>query len=295
MPVNYQNETFYSIEELSQPTNIPLEELKQFAVTAKKISISPREIQDAIHINKLELNKFFESFLSFKGIPSDRQHKIPDYLHNCTSAWAITLVEMYSKKINFPAAVSPEQGEFLKSIISNINPDNIVEIGCFTGISTIWMAAGLEQIGSKATIHAVDLFNEILPWLPHRYGYLSDPLEYARNSALSAGLGHKIKFHKMNSLEMSKRFNELINQPIDFLFIDGDHTKEGCMSDFVNFYPYVSTGGYIMLHDIYPEHCGWDGPRYVIDEWLIHNHNLSLVEIKTSPNNFGMALMRKIG
>lgn len=294
MPVNYENEIFYSIEELTIPTNINLEELNNFIINTNNKTFAKKQIQGKIHINKNDLNIFFENFLSLKGIPQDRQYKIPNYLQNCTSAWATTLIEMYSKKVNFPAAVSPEQGEFLKSIVSNINPGNVLEIGCFTGISTLWMAAGLEQIGSKATIHAVDLFNDILPWLPHRYGYLSNPLEYARNCALSAGLAHKIKFHKMNSGEMAKRFPEIINQQIDFLFIDGDHTKEGCMIDFVNFYPYVSTGGYIMLHDIYPEHCGWEGPRYVIDEWLIHHSHLKLVEIKTSPTNFGMALIRKI-
>ncbi|MBW4557175.1 MAG: class I SAM-dependent methyltransferase [Trichormus sp. ATA11-4-KO1] len=294
MPVNYGNETFYSVEELSQPTNIPIRELKNFVDHAVHTNLQLKDIQGIPHINKHDLDILFESLFLFKGIPDDREHKIPDYLNNCTSPWATTLIKMYNNKINFPAAVSPEQGEFLKSIVCNINPNNILEIGCFTGISTIWMAAGLEQIASQTTIHAVDLFNEILPWLPHRYGYLSDPLDYAQTCALSAQLSHRIKFHKMNSLEMGKRFNELINQPIDFLFIDGDHTREGCMSDFMNFYPFVSKGGYIMLHDIYPEDCGWDGPRYVIDEWISKNSNLGLVEIKTSPCNFGMALIRKL-
>jgi predicted O-methyltransferase YrrM len=123
---------------------------------------------------------------------------------------------------------------------------------------------------------------------------LRDPLDYAQACVLSAGLSHRVKFHKMNSLEMGRRFKELILHPIDFLFIDGDHTWEGCTSDFMNFYPYVSPGGYIMLHDIYPEHCGWDGPRYVIDEWLNYHPNLKLIEIQTSPSNFGMALIRKL-
>jgi predicted O-methyltransferase YrrM len=294
MPINHEDEIFYSLEELSQPINMSVKELYNFIDNAIAANVNQKEIGGIYYINKLDLEVIFEKLFYFKGIPEDREYKIPNYLQNCTSPWANTLVKMYNNKINFPAALSPEQGEFIKSIVCNINPNNVVEIGCFTGISTIWMAAGLEQIDSEAIIHSIDLFDEILPWLPHRYGYLSDPLEYAQTCALSAGLAHRIKFHKMNSLEMGRRFKELILHPIDFLFIDGDHTQEGCTSDFMNFYPFVSPGGYIMLHDIYPEHCGWDGPRYVIDEWLTHNPNLSLVEIKTSPNNFGMALIRKL-
>jgi cephalosporin hydroxylase len=38
--------------------------------------------------------------------------------------------------------------------------------------------------------------------------------------------------------------------PLDFMFIDGDHTYEGVRADFINFHPFVKTGGYIAFHDI---------------------------------------------
>jgi predicted O-methyltransferase YrrM len=37
--------------------------------------------------------------------------------------------------------------------------------------------------------------------------------------------------------------------PFDVLFIDGDHTFEGCSLDYRNFVPMVRMGGYILIHD----------------------------------------------
>ncbi len=292
MPVNYENETLYSSEELSQILKVTQEEITQFV---KDKHFNTIVLQDEIYVTKNTLENFFDEYFSFKGIAVDNNcYKIPDWLRNCTSPWAVTLIQMYQKSFNHPSPVSPEQGEFLKSLVCNINPSNIVEIGCFTGISTIWIASGLEQIGSSATIHAVDLFDDIMPWLPHRYGYLSNPLKYAQESVASAQLSHRIKFHKMNSQEMGRKYHEIINKSIDFIYIDGDHSKWGCLYDFTLFYPHVSVGGYILLHDIYPEDCGWEGPRYVIDKLLKNNPHFDLAEIKTSPNNFGIALIRKL-
>lgn len=37
--------------------------------------------------------------------------------------------------------------------------------------------------------------------------------------------------------------------PIDVLFIDGDHSYEGCMDDWNNFSPFVKKGGWVFFHD----------------------------------------------
>lgn len=90
-----------------------------------------------------------------------------------------------------------------------------------------------------------------------------------------------------------EKINKLINKPIDLLFIDGDHSIRGCMNDFALLYPHVSTGGYIVLHDIYPEHCGYEGPRYIIDHCIKKSSYFDFVEIGTHPYNFGMAIIQK--
>lgn len=291
MPVILENETFYSVQELSQILQIPQDEVTTFIELR---NFAGDNISGIPHVRKDNLEKFFEEYFSVKNLATERRYEIPEYLRSCSSPWAVTLVKMYEKRVNFPASISPEQGELLKSVVCNVNPNNVVEIGCFTGISTLWIASGLEQIGSRATIHSIDLFNEIFPWIPIRYGCLLNPYEFAQECVASAQLSHRIKFYKMNSVEAGQRVHEITNEPIDFLFIDGDHTKQGCSTDWMLFSPHVSVGGYIVLHDIYPEHCGWDGPRYVIDEYIKGNPHFELIEIKTSPHNFGMAIVRKL-
>jgi hypothetical protein len=44
----------------------------------------------------------------------------------------------------------------------------------------------------------------------------------------------------------------LRNEPIDFLFIDGDHSYEGVLQDFAMYSWLVRRGGLIAFHDILP-------------------------------------------
>mgnify|MGYP002776989608 CR=1 FL=1 len=291
MPVNVEHGAFYSVQELSQILHTSEEEV---IAILKNEDFSSCEIQGNLHLNKGNLEAFFDRYFAIKGISGDRQYPIPKYLKSSPEPWTTTLVQMYEKKVNFPASISPEQGEFLKSFIGNVNPRTVVEIGCFTGISTIWMAAGLEQIASPAVIQSIDLFDEILPWMPTRHGCLLDPYRYANDRVSDARLSHRIQFHKMNSVDAGHHLDRIVDRPIDFLFIDGDHTRQGCLTDWMLFYPHVSVGGYIVLHDIYPEHCGWEGPRYVLDECVRGNDQFAMLEIKTNPCNFGMAIVQKI-
>jgi predicted O-methyltransferase YrrM len=239
------------------------------------------------------LQKFFRSYVSFYDIAL-KSYEIPEDLANSGSPWATTIVDMYNQSFAFPASVSPSQGQLLKSIVCNLNPQIVLEIGCFIGISTLWMASGLEQIRSGGFVHSVDLFNTIMPWPPHSYGYLKNPVDFAQKCAVSAQLSHRIEFHKMDSNTLGRKINEIVNKPIDFLYIDGDHSIHGCVTDFALFSPHVPVGGYIMLHDIYPKYCGHDGPRYLIDNFVKNSPHFSLVEIDTSPHNFGMALIQKL-
>jgi hypothetical protein len=93
---------------------------------------------------------------------------------------------------------------------------------------------------------------------------------------------------------MAGDIHKVITGPIDFLFIDADHGIKGCVEDFNLFHPHVSHGGYIMLHDIYPDKCGWDGPRFVIDNYIKNSTDFEFIEPATRPHNFGMALIRKV-
>jgi cephalosporin hydroxylase len=48
---------------------------------------------------------------------------------------------------------------------------------------------------------------------------------------------------------------QALGGPIDFLFIDGDHSEEGVKSDYRIWRPRVRSGGWIGLHDINNDSC----------------------------------------
>ena len=55
--------------------------------------------------------------------------------------------------------------------------------------------------------------------------------------------------------ETKKRALRILNgKPLDYLFLDGDHTYEGVRQDFEMYAPLVRSGGIIALHDIARHH-----------------------------------------
>ena len=61
---------------------------------------------------------------------------------------------------------------------------------------------------------------------------------------------------------------------IDFLFIDGDHSIDGCKLDYNLYAHKIKKGGYIALHDYYPDRLDL-GPTYVINEMVLKSAGIS--------------------
>jgi hypothetical protein len=59
--------------------------------------------------------------------------------------------------------------------------------------------------------------------------------------------------------------------PLDVVFIDGDHSEEGCERDWLDWSPLVGIGGTVVLHDARlarPGGRGLPGPTGVVDRYL---------------------------
>jgi predicted O-methyltransferase YrrM len=96
--------------------------------------------------------------------------------------------------------------------------------------------------------------------------------------------------HSMSTLA---RIKSLLNEPIDFLFIDGDHRYEGVRADFEMYAPLVRVGGLIGLHDIVegtPELVG-GVPTF----WREIGTSFATEEIVADPSQggYGIGLLRK--
>lgn len=227
--------------------------------------------------------------------------RFPDYLDNKSCRWLQCLKEQYEMPITFPASLSPEAGMMLHSLIVNLDPRVIIEIGVFCSISTQWMAAAFKENNrpfGQAVIHCFDDFGPIHkgPW--RDVEMLEGRLEFVNERLEKAGLGDYVTFHpgdsSSNVIKCHDDFKELGG--VDLAFIDGDHTINGVVADFQAVEPVLKTGGYILLHDTYPEQCGnHEGPRYLIDHIDEIGHGLyEHVEMHLSPINFGLALLRRV-
>jgi predicted O-methyltransferase YrrM len=94
------------------------------------------------------------------------------------------------------------------------------------------------------------------------YGLWRVPLY--RSFAMARQRVHLIRSdsHARSTFERLKRVLE--GRPIDFLFIDGDHSYEGVKRDFELYHPLVSPSGLIALHDIvaHPPGSGCEVDRF---------------------------------
>ena len=72
-----------------------------------------------------------------------------------------------------------------------------------------------------------------------------------------------------HSADSGRRIRRLLDgEPLDLLFVDGDHTYEGVKQDVADYGPLVRPGGIIALHDIVPGGPGKHGdPGGVPDFW----------------------------
>jgi len=72
------------------------------------------------------------------------------------------------------------------------------------------------------------------------------------------------------------------DEPVDFLFIDADHSYEGVKADFENYHGLVRPGGIIGFHDVNhpPVRQLWDEINISHQSKIHHNHGLGTGIIK---------------
>ena len=166
-----KNDALYSIDDIARMTRVAHHNIAR--------AIEEEGIKNKTELTDDELDRVLDRIAAISGL-SDSPYTLPDYLRTCPSAWCTTLVRMYEERITAPTCLAPEQGDVLATLVRNAAPRKIVEIGCNIGVSTIWMAAALEQVGGAGVVHAIDMFGSIKPAPPYHYRYIRDMLKYAQ-------------------------------------------------------------------------------------------------------------------
>jgi len=129
-----------------------------------------------------------------------------------------------------------------------LRPKVVLEIGTASG-GTLFMFTRVAA--ADAVLISVDL-----PGGTFGGGYPRWRAPLYRRFALP-GQGVRLLRGNSHDQVMSDRMQRILgNTPIDFLFIDGDHSYDGVKQDYQAYARFVRRGGIIALHDIAPHADG---------------------------------------
>ena len=154
------------------------------------------------------------------------------------------------QRLKATSSVYPDEGARLSLLASHV-PENgvIVELGSCWGRSACYMAAGLQEVDRRATIHCVDLW-ELGVDTPNRHHH-PEAFRQFENNLRSCGLWGYIHPIKSDTVTASKDWY----QPVDLLFIDAGHKYAEVLADYLAWSPFVKLGGVLAFHDYtLPQH-----------------------------------------
>lgn len=132
---------------------------------------------------------------------------------------------------------------------------SIVEIGSYLGASAAAFGAGLQQASNNgARVYCVDTWNNNAMSEGEREtmsAFLANTLRYRESIVPMRGWSHEVAPQIGNELGR-----------IDLLFIDGDHSYDGCLADWRAYRDLLSPNALVVLHDV-----GWaEGVQRVMRE-----------------------------
>ncbi len=117
----------------------------------------------------------------------------------------------------------------------------LVEIGVFNGVTTLELR---RNMASDGILWAVD------PFPPGRLGFCLD--ERISRNTIGRSANGAVRFVRLTGADAAAWYAEQDQPPIDFIFIDGDHTWAGIDADWKGWSSLVGSGGIIALHDSRP-------------------------------------------
>jgi MMP 1-O-methyltransferase len=146
--------------------------------------------------------------------------------------------------------LSDRQGQRLfEAAAATTGRGAIVEIGSWKGRSTAWLAAGAMRAGRR--VYAID------PHRGSRENPMADTLSVFLDNMRRAGVSQAVEPLVMTSADAAAAWRD----PVELLFIDGDHSDDAVMRDAELWLPRLVERGWVMFHDVATS--GYTGPRRV--------------------------------
>ncbi len=175
---------------------------------------------------------------------------------------------------SFPHAAGLEIAEFYFSLVRASKPRVVIEIGRLDGYSTAFLALAL-----KGNSHG------------HLYSIEISPRPSASALFQKLGLVDVITLIDDDSKRVARHWSE----PIDFLFIDGEHTYSSAMADLEGFYPSLIKGAVVVFHDSMFTNTRCQIPAVVsalLRQKRFRGINLPMPQFPTN-RTWGVALLQK--
>ena len=182
-------------------------------------------------------------------------------------------VEMLGKmSLSIPGMITPEAGKFLYSLcyMQDLEGD-VVEIGSWQGRSSTFLVRAVKESGN-GNFYAIDHFG----------GNVGKEEFYAINGSLGSlkdsfndNLSRFGLIDSVNLLDMvnTQACEKIKGKKIRFLFIDGDHTKDGVKKDIELFFPQLEKGSIVVFDDYFE---GFSGLIEAVDE-ILEKYNFDKV------------------
>jgi predicted O-methyltransferase YrrM len=166
-------------------------------------------------------------------------------------------------------------GVEILALIEQHRPKVCVELGTWQGASAIPVARTIARWGG--TLTCVDTWaGELNEDGGSDAGKSPIMLLSCARAIVEAGVGANVRLIPAMTGDAAHFWSE----PIDFLYVDADHSLEGVRADLVGWYPHVRSGGLIVGDDY--EHPRYPGVKHAWDQFE-QIHGLMLTRYQSSP------------
>jgi predicted O-methyltransferase YrrM len=166
-----------------------------------------------------------------------------------------------------------DEASALRTAAASARPGLWLEIGTYCGKSTVHLGGVARDRGAQlVTLDHHRGSEENQPgWVWHdpelvdpHTGRL-DTLPSLRRTLYDAGLDDVVSVLVATTQQVARWWGS----PLEFLFLDGNHTDDVAQHDYAAFAPHIVEGGLLAVHDVFPDPAdGGQAPWHVVQRAL---------------------------
>jgi predicted O-methyltransferase YrrM len=162
-----------------------------------------------------------------------------------------------------------DEANALRAAAAAAPPGLWLEVGTYCGKSTVHLGTVARSVGAHLiTIDHHHGSEENQPgWEWHdpstvdTYTGRMDTLPFLRHTLHDAGLEDVVSVVVASTQQVATWWSS----PVQFLFLDGNHTEDVAQHDYAAFAPHVLSGGLLAVHDVFPDpRDGGQPPWHVV-------------------------------